>query len=62
MDPKKVHELMTTLKEDGTDHLLDKNGEIVKVKINGPMVSAPFLIREGNHQYCNMKMEKREKL
>ena len=58
VDPKRFHELRTTLKEDGTYHLTNKNGEIVEVKISGPMVSTTLLIKEGNHQYSNMKLNK----
>ena len=61
MDPRRIHELMTTLKDDGTCHLTYKDGELVEVKINGPMVFAALLIREGNHQYYNMKLKNKEK-
>ena len=62
VDPKRVHKMMTTLKEYGTFQLTYKDKELVEVRINGPMVSAALLVREGNHQFSNLELENKEKL
>ena len=54
--------MMTTIKEDGTCQLMDKDGELLEVRTSGPMVSTALLIREGNNQYSKIKLENKEKL
>ena len=61
MDGLKIHELMTSLQEDGTCQLTHLDGEKVKLHISKDIVIKALLIQEGNHMFNGMKLTPQER-
>ena len=44
-----IHELMTTLQEDGTCHLTHKDGEVIELNLSKDIVTKALRLKEENN-------------
>ena len=56
VDALRLHELITTIREDGTCHFTHKDGEIIELNISKDIITLRALeLKEGNHSINSMK-------
>ena len=56
VDALRVHELMTTLEEDGTSQLTHKDGKVVELNISKDIATKALRLKEGNNPLNPMKL------
>lgn len=56
VDAQRAHELLSTLQEDGTCTLTDKDGEKVQVNITSDLIVRAFKLNEGGYDTSSLKL------
>ena len=62
VDALRVHELMTTFKEDGTCQLTHQGGEIVELNLTKDIITKALRLQEENYSINSMKLRREERL
>ena len=61
IDARRVHEFLTSLQNNGTCRIANKDGELIKLMVDSDMVATTLRLIQGEHNVSGLKLSLEEK-